>query len=406
MSRFNTNTTHPLIPNANEYMFEQQYVSIHSEDRNVLRYPNSCEFEIELPQDYLNVQGIKLSTWTFPSNYNTFSLLQNNITMTFQITTPYNPGDHDFSDPLLDVICDALNAYKGNDYVTIIQEGFYNPTQIANELTNRFNQSVTVVVAKYISINAPLLLDEFNLNGGYTQFVIVYNEVGQKLWFGNKSSEFFISNDSEIYLTNTIKNILCFRQPFTEYSNWGLPSYLGFTKCNVPSTPGQVGSYPRFCYGDVIPGDGGYWLLPDVNYVGAIVYYLEVPFKINLMGNSYLYLEIDGMNVIDETIPYAINEFNTHTNETSGVVKASFAKIPIVSTPVSQWFDNSNSVRKIYNPPAERIRKMKIKLRYHNGVTADFGKFEYSLLFEFTIFKPQAAKKYNMYIPESIVTNS
>ena len=73
MSRFNTNSTHPLIPNAQQYMFEQTYVSIHSEDRNILKYPNASEFEIELPQDYLNVQGARLASGYFPFTIYTFS---------------------------------------------------------------------------------------------------------------------------------------------------------------------------------------------------------------------------------------------------------------------------------------------------------------------------------------------
>jgi hypothetical protein len=384
-------------------MFETQYVSIHSEDRNVLKFPNSAEFEIELPQDYLNVQAVKLANWTFPSNYNTFSILQNNVSISFKITNPYNPSDHNLSDPLMIAIYDALYAYKGNDYVSIIQEGFYNPEQIAIELTNKFNKTVSVIVANYIGEHNPELLDEFNLIGGYDQFVIIYNEVTQKLWFGNKSSDFIITNDSEIYLVRNIQNILCYRQPYPEYQNWGLPSYLGFTTCNGIATPGKTGTYPRFYH---IEGDGGYWLLPDTNYISASVYYLELPFKINLMGNAYFYLEVDGMNTIDETMPYAINATTTHTNETCGIVKSAFAKIAVMSTPVSQWFDNQSIVSKIYNPPAERIRKLKIKLRYHNGVIVNFGKFEYSFTFEFILFRPQNIKQYKMYIPESYKTNN
>ena len=59
MSRYNTSTNHPIIPNAQQYMFEQKYVSIHSEDRDIVKYPCSSDFEIELPQDYCNVQGVK-----------------------------------------------------------------------------------------------------------------------------------------------------------------------------------------------------------------------------------------------------------------------------------------------------------------------------------------------------------
>jgi len=50
----NLNTSHPLIPSSQEYMIYYKYVSIHSEDRDILNYPNSSEFEIELPEDIVN----------------------------------------------------------------------------------------------------------------------------------------------------------------------------------------------------------------------------------------------------------------------------------------------------------------------------------------------------------------
>ena len=45
---FNTNTSHPLIPNSQEYIYYKKYVSVHSEDRNMLKYPESSDFEFEL----------------------------------------------------------------------------------------------------------------------------------------------------------------------------------------------------------------------------------------------------------------------------------------------------------------------------------------------------------------------
>ena len=80
---FNTNTSHPLIPSSQEYIYYKKYVSIHSEDRNTLKYPRSSEFEIELPEDILNVAALRLVSWTFPANYNTFSVLNDNVAMTF-----------------------------------------------------------------------------------------------------------------------------------------------------------------------------------------------------------------------------------------------------------------------------------------------------------------------------------
>ena len=51
---YNVNTSHPLIPSSQEYIYYKKYVSIHSQDRDILRYPKSGEFEIEFPQDLLN----------------------------------------------------------------------------------------------------------------------------------------------------------------------------------------------------------------------------------------------------------------------------------------------------------------------------------------------------------------
>ena len=92
MSKFNTFTNHPLIDSSQDYTIEKKYVSIHSEDRNILKYPSSSDFEIELPQDYLNVSTVKLSSWSFPSNYNTFSLNNLNTLMTFSFLDIYNPA--------------------------------------------------------------------------------------------------------------------------------------------------------------------------------------------------------------------------------------------------------------------------------------------------------------------------
>ena len=44
-------TNHPIIPNNGEYIRYKKLVSIHSEDRNILKYPLSSQFEIELPEE-------------------------------------------------------------------------------------------------------------------------------------------------------------------------------------------------------------------------------------------------------------------------------------------------------------------------------------------------------------------
>jgi hypothetical protein len=410
MSRFNISENHPLIPNANDYTHEKQFISIHSEDRNVVKYPNASEFEIELPQDYCNVVGVRLDNWCFPSNYNVFSPTQNNVSLVFQITQPFNPADYNITDPLMLIISEALFSNFQKQYVATIQEGFYNPFQMVTELTNKMNDIVSRFIATYIATNNPSLMSQFDAIGGYTQFVVVYNTVSQKIWFGNKSSQFVISNSSSLYVFSEYNNLNQFNnciksQQYPDFSNWGLPSHLGFNRCDATSITSSFGAYPRFYYGDVnTPGDNGYWLVPDPAYLGTNatipVYFLEAPYKINIMGPSHFYIEVEGMNTIDETIPFAVNEFTTTTNITNGVVKSAFAKIPVTTTPISQWYDNYQLPTKIYNPPAERIRKMKIKVRYHNGCLVQFGNTDYTLLFEFTILRPMNNREYKRYNPE------
>jgi hypothetical protein len=123
--------------------------------------------------------------------------------------------------------------------------------------------------------------------------------------------------------------------------------------------------------------------------VNANVFVMEPPLKINFMGPAYCYMEINGMNCIDETSPYSVSEFTLKTNQTNGVVNSAFAKIAVPTTPISQWFDRDSIPYKFYYPPAERMRKLKFKFRYHNGAAAEFGVFPFSFVIEFTLQLPQ-----------------
>jgi hypothetical protein len=257
---------------------------------------------------------------------------------------------------------------------------------MATELTNRFNQVVTdYIVTKIDASYATPFLQQ----GGYTDFVIVYNNVAQKLWFGNRSSAFTLTNNTDNNTNFYDTNIYCKENRLPSFTNWGLPFFLGLTHCPATSISSNEKS-PRFYYGDVKAGDNGYWLIPNVNLPGSNVYFLECPQKINLMGASYIYMEIDILNNIDETSPYNVSAFTLNTNETNGVVNSAFAKIPIPTTPIALWFDNDDNMPyKYYYPPAERMRRFKIKMRYHNGELANFGVFNYSFVIEFTLQMPQ-----------------
>jgi hypothetical protein len=394
MSHFNVNNNHPIISNSNDYFLIRKHISIHSEDRDITKYPESSEFEIELPQDYLNVNSMRLVDWSFPSNYNVFSEINNNVQFFFKIMDPYDPSGQTFD--TTDEQIQVQNIYNGLVYLSdylfelVIETGFYNPTQMATELTNKMNMSVTIQLINYFKNNSIIVSSSFS----YNRFVVVYNEVNQKFWFGNSADNFMFNNSSSKYIMSNMK---CIRKDILpDYSNWGLPYNLGFLKKDVYAivSPNYLIT-PRFYYGDILKeDDNGVWLTPSEP--NSNIYFIEPSFKINLMGTSYIYLDITGYNCLDETSPYNLSKFTTHTNETNGIVNSSFAKIPVLSTPISQWYDQSTYSYKYFNPPAERIRKLKLKLRYHNGQSVNFGYFDFSITLEFNLLTPQSQRSYNI----------
>ena len=399
---YNTSTNHPLIPNSNDYIIYKKYVSIHSEDRDVLKYPNSNQFEIEMPEDITNVYSLRLINWTFPSNYNSFSFSNSNVAFFFKITNPYNPGANMVFNPLEQAIFTALFESTNELFEFTIQEGFYNPTQMVTELQNKFNFVVTQRIKKYLTDNGLTTeLTQFNAQGGYTKFVIVYNSVGQKIWYGNTSDEFVLANEAVSVVGELDDNLFCGQKAqLPEFDFWGLPSNLGLSRCNITassindSVTGEPFT-PRFYYGDVNAGDNGYWLLPNPTLTNSVVYFIEPPFKINLMGPAYFYMELNGNNCIDETSPYTVNRFTLSNNITNGIVNSSFAKIAIPTTPISQWFDRESLPYKMYWPPAERMRKLGVRFRYHNGQLVNFGAFPFSFAIEFTQLIPNQPRRIN-----------
>ena len=142
----------------------------------------------------------------------------------------------------------------------------------------------------------------------------------------------------------------------------------------------------RFYYGNVFNNDDGYWITTNPDLSNATVHYIESPIKINLQGSNCFYIELDKQNYIDETSPYTLNKFTQTTNITNGEVNSSFAVIYFNNLSQDyQWYNNNTQPIKYYHPPAERIRKFKIRIRYHNGLLLDFGNTEFSFMIELKI---------------------
>ena len=404
---FNTSTSHPLIQSSQEYMYYNKYISIHSEDRNILKYPNSSEFEFEVPEDLLNVSALRLINWCFPEKYNTFSSLNNNVTMSFSINNPYSPNVQ--NPPVENLLAQKTFEYlfltQTQIYQIVIEDGFYTPQQMVTELTNKFNAAVTSNLIDYFTEKGMTdttyitALNELNEAGGYTNFVIVYNSVSQKIWFGNICDGFILQNELQL-ANNTSGDIshCATKGQLPNFSDWGLPCNLGLNRCNTMSNY-QVSStnivtyngniVPRFFYGDVLPGDNGYWLLPNPTLTGSQVQWVECFTKVNLLGPCYIYMELHGQNCIDETSPFNVSNYTLKNSSNNGIVNSAFAKIPIRNNCCSQYIERDSLPYKFYYPPAERMRKFYIKFRYHNGQLVNFGELDFSFVIEFTLQMPQ-----------------
>lgn len=403
---FNTNTSHPLIQSSQEYMYYNKYISIHSEDRNIIKYPNPAEFEFEVPEDLLNVSALRLVNWCFPKNNNIFSNLNNNVTMSFSINNPYNPNINSVRNILLQKTFEYLFTTQTQTYQIVIENGIYTPQEMVTELTNQFNIAVTNNLIEYFTTKSltdstyQIALDDLNAAGGYTNFVIVYNKVSQKIWFGNICDGFILEN--ELQLSNSTSGNLPHcntKGQLPDFSDWGLPSNLGLTRCNNSSdstmSSANIVMYkgnivPRFFYGDVEPGDNGYWLLPNPILPNSQVQWVECFNKVNLLGPCYIYMELHGQNCIDETSPFNMSYYTLRNSDNNGIVNSAFAKIPIRNNSCSQSINSRDFLPyKFYYPPAERMRKFIVKFRYHNGQLVDFEDFNFSFTIEFTLQMPQ-----------------
>jgi hypothetical protein len=402
MSRFNVQTTHPLIPNSQEYIYEQQYISIHSEDRNILKHPNASDFEIELPQDYLNVQGFRLVAGYFPAQVNVFSKQRKNVTMLFNFVELYNPNDHGVVDPLQLAIYATLSGYLKN-YFILINDGTYTAEQLMHEVVNRMNQAVTDVLLGSTSSLSPAEKTALEAAGGYSEFVAAHNIPSKKLWIGNQSSGFQLLNtETTRYEENSYVCHCSDNNDIVDvFKDWGLPGNLGFTRCDAVSVELTNENDARFFY---LSGTSGVWLRPNAALAGAKAYYMTAPLQMDIAAQKYMYMDIKLLNAIDETAPYNYSKYTQETNSTNGVVKASFAKIPLSTDALGGYYEEYSPANyfKMYNPPVERIRKLSIKFRYHDGMLVDFNNQKYTFTIEFTILRPQNNRAYNVRVPVSI----
>lgn len=358
----NTHSDHQLIQRQQTFMLDRKLVSVCSEDRDQCQWKNRAHFEILLPQQLLNVETIRLVECNFPSNNYTFKNKYYNTQFLFKLV-------------------------NRPDYITLtIDEGFYTPKQLACELKNKMNYYTTIT---YPSPPNP-----------YNHFFVVYNEVTQKLQFGNNFEPFELNFDAIMSY-----DVLC-KQPTTpvcQNGKWGLPYYLGFEKKTYLSS--IINNAQDIPLSDPSFNNLTYLTTTNANYfwlgTGGPYYFCNAPNIINVIGETNFYMELDKCNQADELKPYPQNTNGTFNNSYNGIVNSFFAKIPILGCPNTQYFDSRNGLIQnltTFFPPLERLSKIKVKFRYHDGTLVDFTN-DFSFTLAFDCYRDEMARTLSLRTP-------
>jgi hypothetical protein len=341
------------------------------------------------------VETIALVEYNFPTYYYTFSSQNQNtiITVYVDILDSWGP-----THPPLKVS---------------IEPGFYSPTQLATELENKLNLEVQKLDPTLAS---------------YNKFRVFYDEVRQRLLFGNTSDPFeIIYNTPESY-----ESAPCYACPplstptgqptanskWNQYTNWGLAYNLGFVKCQngngcYPSAPTNtsaatavVGDQKVYYVNSSSASQGTTWLPVGAGNTG---YVLIPPNPPSLTGDTAMYMEIDKYNYQDEMQPYSEHTSNSRNNDYNGIVNAAFAKIPMLTKPTkivsqleyqfgNQPQDTAEGMSSFF-PPLDKLSKFKFRFRYHDGTLVNFGGQNFSFTLALYCYRDEIARSKSLRIP-------
>jgi len=292
------NHNHPLIKTSHNFVLDRKVLFIDSNDRDIERWPSASEFEINCPQNYTNVESLRLSSIMLPNFfYNISEQLRTNK---------------------------MIVELSGTQYEIKLEDGYYNYTQLASALQRE------------------LLVQQSN-------FSVNYNSVNRKFTFIDSSNQFAFRFDLPIHYDCAKDNYKT--DVYAQHSNWGLGYILGFDKKKYSTIYGELPA-------TIVSSNPS-----------------------DLEDNKYIYVELEKYNKCDEIKPFLYYSYN---NANSGIVNSAFAKIPIYPFQDNKGLVNDGYLENIsyYQPPIDKIAKLKLKFRYHNGMLVDFHNFNVYLSLE------------------------
>lgn len=371
----NTRSNHQLIPREQNYVLDRKLVTIHSNDRDIKKWPFPNNFEVTLPEAVTNIGSMRLAEIKLPANYYSFSNNMQNTKMAFSLTSA-NAG---WAAPYQTLLQNAVTS--SHLFIVEIQSGFYTPAQLASELTYQMNKAVS---------------DYLGASGVYDKFVVFHDEVSMKFRFGNSVDSFVLRFDERMsYVVSQCEQA----NAWDRYTDWGLGSYLGFDK-KAPYYSAAPTGANETTVGWTTPAT--VWLpSPSPPFTGT-ANVLIAPMVYKLLGESTIYMEVDRYNHIDELVPFSQNTSGMYNNDYNGSVNAAFAKIPLSSIPYSQTIEsmNSNIISSTYfSPPIERLQKLKFRFRNHLGSLIDFQDFPLNFTIEFNCLRNEIGNQYSVRVP-------
>lgn len=378
----NIRSNHQLIPRDQSYVLDRKLVTIHSNDRDLKKFPNSNNFEVTLPETITSVDSMRLAEIQLPTKYYNFSDELQNTKIRFKL----GPVNAHLSNGMQTLLQNA------EPFTLTIPAGFYNPSQLANKLSYLMNKIIT----DYLTANGESHV--------YHHFKVFNDEPAMTFWIGNNCDGFTLYFDEKIDYDVE----LCDQtSAWDRYSEWGMGYFMGFEKeryAYSTSTTALVNS-------SVSPNVE--WLNFTDSHNSPTLYYIKAPSIYKLMGDRTIYMEVEKYNHIDELVPHSQSTNSLYNNDFNGTVNSAFAKIPISISPYSNNTNivccNNSSVSALssnnivssthFDPPLERIQKLKFRFRNHNGVLINFLNQPFNFTVEFNCLRNEISRQYSIRIP-------
>jgi len=315
--------------------YSTRMVTIHTEDRDLLKYPFENAFEVVLPTVLKNVLSVELFDIALPAFFYNVSNYLQNTKMWFSVP------DY-FAEPV----------------EIAVPSGCYTPADLCAALIKELNAATTkrlYALGVYVS---PLTT--------YSLFSVSYNAIKRKFAFHNTQDGFVLWFDRRsVYERDSSLPQYQF-ECWKMLRNWGLGYTLGFYK---RAYEGVIAVAPPPTADD-----------DDTTGLSLTVTSAKIA-DLDVVGRT-IYMEIDAFNWIDEIAPFSTATTDFYNGDFNGSVNNAFAKLALSA--VSGCYVPVKKYKRVLPHAVEKVGRLKIKFRYHNGIPVDFKlqAFDFSLKFE------------------------